>query len=38
MVTRLLCRLRGHDDRFYYHKDIGIVWSKCVRCGAWRYA
>jgi hypothetical protein len=36
MLSRLLCRLRGHDHRFFYRKDVGIVWAKCMRCEMWR--
>jgi hypothetical protein len=38
MLARLLCRVMGHDWRFYYRKDAGLVWANCARCDAWERA
>jgi hypothetical protein len=40
MLRRWLCKVMGHDWRFYYRKDADIlsVWGNCTRCDAWERA
>jgi hypothetical protein len=36
MLSRVLCRLFGHEWTFFYRKDPGIVWGFCTRCELWK--